>query len=156
VLSIDKNQPIADVVPMETLLSISVARTRFATEIMAVFASIAFLLAIIGIYGVISYDVEQRTREIGIRIALGAQRASVTRLMLKQGMALAGVGIGFGIVASLMLTRLLTSVLYETRPNDPFIFVLDCATLATVALCAGYFAVHRISGIDPMVALRRD
>jgi putative ABC transport system permease protein len=156
VLRIDKNQPIADVVTMETLLSTSVARTRFATEVMAAFAFIAFLLAIVGIYGVISYDVERRTREIGIRMALGAQRASVIRLMLKQGMALAGVGIGFGIVASLGLTRLLTSVLYQTRPNDPVIFVLDCATLATVALCAGYFAVQRISGIEPIAALRRE
>jgi len=156
VLSIDKNQPIADVVPMEALLSTSVARTRFATEVTAAFAIIAFLLAVVGIYGVISYDVEQRTREIGIRMALGAQRAGVIGLILKQGMALAGVGIGFGIVASLGLTRLLTSVLYETRPNDPLIFVLDCATLATVALCAGYLAVKRISSIEPITALHRD
>ena len=156
VLRIDKNQPIADVVPMETLLSMSVARTRFATQVMAAFAFIAFLLAIVGIYGVVSYDVEQRTREIGIRMALGAQRASVIRLMLKQGMALAGTGIGFGIVASLGLTRLLTSILYETRANDPVVFVLDCVTLATVALCAGYFAVHRISSLEPFAVLRRD
>jgi putative ABC transport system permease protein len=100
VLRIDKNQPIADVVTMETLLSISVARSRFATQVMAAFAFIAFPLAIVGIYGVISYDVEQRTRETGIRLALGAQRASVIRLMLKQGMVLAGAGIGFGVIVS--------------------------------------------------------
>jgi ABC-type antimicrobial peptide transport system permease subunit len=156
VLRIDKDQPIADVVPMETLLSMSVARTRFATQVMAAFAFIAFLLAIVGIYGIISYDVEQRTREIGIRMALGAQRGSVIRLVLNQGMIVAGVGIAFGMVASLALTRLLISVLYETRPNDPAVFVLVGATLATVALCAGYFAVRRISGIEPMAVLRRE
>jgi putative ABC transport system permease protein len=156
VLRIDKNQPISDVVPMETLLSMSVARTRFATQVMAAFACIAFLLAIVGIYGIISYDVEQRTREIGLRMALGAQRGSVIRLILNRGMALAGVGIVFGIVASLGLTRLLTSVLYQTAPNDPIIFAIDALTLAIVALCAGYFAVRRVSNIEPMAVLRRE
>jgi putative ABC transport system permease protein len=156
VLRMDKNQPIADVVPLETLLSMSVARTRFATQVMAAFALIAFLLATVGIYGIISYDVEQRTREIGIRMALGAQRVSVIRLVLNQGMMPAGVGIAVGVVASLALTRLLISVLYQTRPNDPAVFVLVCVTLATVALCAGYFAVRRISGIEPIAVLRRE
>ena len=156
VLRIDKNQPIADVVPMETLLSMSVARNRFATQVMAAFAFIAFVLAIVGIYGVVSYDVERRTREIGIRMALGAQRANVIGLMLKQAMALTSVGIGFGIVASIGLTRLLTSILYQTHPDDPTLVLLDSAMLATVALCAGYFAVHRISSIEPITVLHRD
>jgi len=156
VIRADKNQPIADIATMETLLSQSVARTRFATQVMATFASIAFLLAIVGIYGIISYDVEQRTREIGIRMALGAQRASVIRLILSQGMALAGWGIGLGIIASLGLTRLLTSVLYKTRPDDPAMFLLDGATLGLVALCAGYLAIRRISSIEPMTVLRRE
>jgi putative ABC transport system permease protein len=156
VLRIDKNQPIADVVPMETLLSMSVARTRFSTQVMAAFAFIAFLLAIVGIYGIISYDVEQRTREIGIRMALGAQRGGVIRLVLNRGMILAGAGIALGTVASLALTRLLSSVLYETRPNDPAVFALVCAALAVVALCVAYFAVRRISNIEPMAVLRRE
>jgi putative ABC transport system permease protein len=156
VLRIDKNQPIADVVPMETILSMSVARTRFATQVMAAFAFIAFLLAIVGIYGIISYDVEQRTHEIGIRMALGAQRGSVIRLVLNRGMILVGVGIAFGTVASLGLTRLLTSILYETRANDPAVFVLVATTLATIALCVAYFAVRRISSIEPMAVLRRE
>ena len=156
VLRIDKNQPIADVVPMETLLSISVARTRFATQVMAAFASVAILLAIIGIYGIISYDVEQRTREIGIRMALGAQRNSVIHLVLSRGMVLAGIGIAFGIAASLGLTRLLGSILYEIRPNDPSTFILVTAALAIVAVCAGYLAVRRISSIEPMAVLRRE
>jgi putative ABC transport system permease protein len=156
VLRIDKNQPIADVVPMETLLSTSVARTRFATEVMAAFASVAILLAVIGIYGIISYDVEQRTREIGIRMALGAQRISVIHLVLSRGMLLAGLGIIFGIGASLGLTRLLGSILYETRPTDPGTFILVSAALATVAVCAGYLAVRRISSIEPMTVLRRE
>jgi putative ABC transport system permease protein len=156
VLRMDKNQPIADVVPMETLLSTSVARTRFATQVMAAFACVAILLAIVGIYGIISYDVELRTREIGLRMALGAQRGSVIRLVLNRGMMLAGVGIVLGILASLGLTRLLTTVLFQTPPNDPIIFALDALTLATVALCAGYFAVRRVSNIEPMTVLRRE
>jgi len=156
VLHIDRNQPIADVVPMETLLATSTARTRFATQVMAAFAAIAFLLAITGIYGIISYDVDQRTREIGIRMALGAQRAGIIRLILTRGMILTGAGIAFGIVAAFGLTRLLTSILYETRPNDPVVYAFAGATLATVALCAGYFAVRRISSIEPMTVLRRD
>ena len=156
VLRIDKNQPIADVVPMETLLSLSVARTRFATEVMAAFACVAILLAIIGIYGIISYDVEQRTREIGIRMALGAQRTSVIHLVLSRGMVLAGIGILFGIAASLGLTRLLASILYETKPNDPATFIIVSAALAIVATCAGYLAVRRITSIEPMTVLRRE
>ena len=156
VLRIDKNQPIADVVPMETLLSISVARTRFATQVMAAFASIAILLAVIGIYGIIAYDVEQRAREIGIRMALGAQRTSVIHLVLSRGMVLAGVGIALGIAASLGLTRLLGSILYETRPTDPATFILVSSSLAAVTICAGYLAVRRISNIEPMTVLRRE
>jgi len=140
---------------MEALVSMSVARTRFATQVMTAFAFMAFVLAIVGIYGIISYDVEQRTPEIGLRMALGAQRASVIRLMLNRGMALAAVGIGLGMIGSLGLTRLLISILYETRPNDPVVFALDGATLATVALCACLFAVRRISSIEPMTVLRR-
>jgi putative ABC transport system permease protein len=156
VLRIDKNQPIADVVPMETLLTTSTARTRFATQVMAAFATIAFLLAITGIYGIISYDVDQRTREIGIRMALGAQRAGIIRLILGRGMVLTAIGIVSGIVASTALTRLLTSILYETHPNDPAIYAFAGTTLATVALVSGYFAVRRISSIEPMTVLRRD
>jgi putative ABC transport system permease protein len=156
VLRIDKNQPISDVVPMETLLSMSTARTRFATQVMAAFAFLAFMLAVTGIYGIISYDVDLRTREIGIRMALGAERASIIRLMLNRGMALTGIGIVFGIGASLALTRLLASILYETRPNDPGVFALVGITLAMVSLCTGFFAVRRISQIEPMTVLRRD
>jgi putative ABC transport system permease protein len=156
VLRVDKNQPLADVVPMETLLSMSVARTRFATQVMTAFAFTAFLLAIVGIYGVVSYNIEQRTREIGIRIALGAEHLRIIALILKQGMVPAGVGIGFGIVASLGVTRLLTSVLYETRPTEPILLVLDSGMLASVALLAGYFAVRRITRIEPISVLRRE
>src|SRR5262249_44068087 len=131
-------------------------RTRFATQVMAAFASIAFLLAITGIYGTISYDVDQRTREIGIRMALGAQRVGIIRMILNRGMTLAGTGIVIGIAASFVLTKLLTRILYETRPNDPVIFAFASVTLATVALCAGYFAVCRISFIEPVAVLRRD
>ena len=156
VLRVDKNQPIADVVPMETLLRTSVARTRFATQLMTAFAAIALLLALVGIYGIISYDVEQRTREIGIRMALGAQPGSVIRLVLNRGMTLASIGIALGTAASLALTRFLVNVLYQTRPNDPAVYLLVGTTLATVALCVAFFAVRRISSIEPMTVLRRE
>ncbi|HLY41884.1 MAG TPA: ABC transporter permease [Terracidiphilus sp.] len=156
VLAIDKNQPLDDVVPLDTLVSLSVARTRFATQVMAAFALLALVLAATGIYGIVSYDVEQRTREIGIRMALGAQRLSITRSVLRRGMVLVSAGIGIGIAASLALTRLLTSVLYATHPDDPAVYIVVGAALAFVALCAAYFAVRRISGIEPMIVLRRD
>jgi ABC-type antimicrobial peptide transport system permease subunit len=122
---------------------------------MTAFAFLAFLLAVTGIFGIISYDVDERTREIGIRMALGAQRGGVIRLLLNRGMALTGIGIAFGIGASLALTRLLAGVLYETRPNDPGTYVLVGVALAMVALCTGFFAVRRISRIEPMAVLRR-
>jgi putative ABC transport system permease protein len=156
VLGIDKNQPLSDVVPLETLLSMSIARTRFATQVVTAFAALALILAATGIYGIVSFDVAQRTREIGIRMALGAQRGNVNRFILKRGMVLACTGIGLGAGASLILTRLLTSVLYDARPNDPLVYISVGATLAIVSLCAGYFAVRRISSIEPMSVLRCD
>jgi len=156
VLSVDNNQPLADVVPMETLLSTSIARSRFATQVMAAFAALALLLAVTGIYGIISYDIDLRIREIGIRMALGAQRGNVIRLIFTRGMALAGLGIAVGMIASIALSRFLTGILYDTRPNDPAVLVLVGITLASVALCAGYFAVRRIGRIEPMAVLRAD
>jgi putative ABC transport system permease protein len=123
---------------------------------MAAFVSIAILLAVIGIYGIISYDVEQRTREIAIRMALGAQRTSVIQLVLRRGMMRAGLGILFGIAASFGLTRFLASILYDTHPTDPATFIAVSAALAIVATCAGYLAIRRISSIVPMSILRRD
>ncbi len=154
VLNLDKNQPIADVLPMDSLLSVSVARTRFATQVMTAFAAMALLLAVTGIYSLVSYDVEERTREIGIRMALGARRRSVVGLILMKGITLICFGIALGTLASLALTRLMTSILFGTRAYDPATFVFVALLLACVALSAGYLAVRRILKIEPMNVLR--
>jgi putative ABC transport system permease protein len=143
VLSLDKDQPVADVRTMEDLLSASLARTRFATALMAAFASMALLLAVLGIYGVVTYIVEERTREIGIRVALGASYGGIIGLLLKQGMRLAGLGIVIGTLASLVLTRLLVRLLFGTKPTDPLTFTAAC-----------YLAARRAAQVDPMTALR--
>jgi putative ABC transport system permease protein len=156
VLSIDKDQPIADVRTMEDLLSGSLARTRFATLLMAVFAAIALLLAVLGIYGVVTYIVEERTREIGIRLALGASYRVIIRLLLKQGMILAGLGIVIGTALSLGLTRLLVNLLFGTKANDPVTFAIVVLGLGGVALAACYLAARRAARVSPMTALRSD
>ena len=154
VLSLDKDQPIADIRTMESLLSASLARTRFATALMAAFAAIAALLAVLGIYGVITYIVEERTREIGLRVALGASYNGIIGLLLKQGMVLAGIGIAIGTVASLGLTRLLVKLLFGTKPADPLTFFSVVLGLAAVAVTACYLAARRATSVDPMAALR--
>ncbi len=154
VLNLDKNQPIADVVPMESLLATSLARTRFATQVMALFAAMALLLAVTGIYGLVAYDVEERAREIGIRMALGARRVNVVGLILKKSMKLTCSGVALGILASLALTQLTKSILFGIRANDPATFVIVALLLSSVALSAGYLGVRRISKIEPMNVLR--
>jgi putative ABC transport system permease protein len=154
VLSLDKDQPVADIRTMESLLSASLARTRFATALMAAFAAMAALLAVLGIYGVVTYIVEERTREIGIRVALGASYNGIIALLLKQGMLLAGLGIAIGAAASLGLTRLLVKLLFGTKPADPLTFVSVVCGLAAVAVIACYLAARRATSVDPMTALR--
>ena len=156
VLQLDKDQPVADVLPMESLLAVTLARTRFATQVLAAFAAMALLLAVTGIYGLVSFDVEERTREIGIRIALGARRESVVAMILKKGLKLIALGIGVGTLASLGLTRLMTSMLFGTRAHDPATFFVVALLLAFVALVAGLLAARRVSKIEPMEALRCD
>ena len=154
VLSLDRDQPVADIRTMESLVSASLARTRFATALMAVFAVIAALLAMLGVYGVVTYIVEERTREIGIRVALGASYNGIIGLLLKQGMILAGLGIAIGTIASLGLTRLLVKLLFGTKPADPLTFAAVVSGLAGVALAACYLAARRATSVDPMTALR--
>src|SRR5262249_60718 len=122
--------------------------------LMAAFAVIAALLAVLGIYGVVTYIVEERTREIGLRVALGASYTGIIGLLLKQGMVLAGIGIAIGTVASLGLTRLLVKLLFGTKPADPLTFVSFVIGLAAVAVTACYLAARRATSVDPMTALR--
>jgi putative ABC transport system permease protein len=154
VLSLDKDQPVADIRSLESLLSASMARTRFATVLMAAFAGMALLLAVLGIYGVVTYIVEERTREIGIRVALGASYRGIISLLLKQGMKLAGLGILIGAAAALGLTRLLVDLLYGTKATDPVTFAGVVLGLGAVALAACYVAARRATRVEPITALR--
>ena len=154
VAKLDPTVPVANVFTVDQLLSKSVAAPRFRTMLMATFAVLALVLAAIGVYGVLAYSVERRTREIGVRVALGAQRSGVLWLVISRGakLALAGVGIGAGI--SLILTRLMSSLLYEISATDPLTFCAVAAFLFAVALAACYVPARRAMKVDPMVALR--
>ena len=154
--AIDKDQPVANIRTMTDVLSSSVASPRFNTTLLLVFAGIALLLASVGIYGVMSFSVTQRTHEIGIRVALGARPAEVRRMVITHGMTLAVAGIAVGIAGSLALTRLMTSLLYQVKATDPGTFALVAALLALVAFLANYIPAHRATRIDPLTALRHE
>jgi putative ABC transport system permease protein len=154
VLNLDKDQPLSDIDSMESLLSNSLARARFSTVLLGIFAGMALLLAVIGIYAVVSHSVRERTHEIGIRVAVGAQQADVIRMILRNGLALAGSGAAIGAVTALAVTRVMTSLLFGTSSTDPTIFIGVICFLTSVALVACYFPARRASKVDPMVALR--
>jgi len=154
VREVDKDLPAANIKTMEQLFSESVAQPRFYTTLLGTFATIALLLASIGIFGVISYAVTQRTHELGVRIALGAQKSDVLRLIVGQGMMLVGLGILLGLAAAFAVTRFLSSLLYGVSAIDPFIFAAVPVLLAGVALVACYIPARRAMRVDPMVALR--
>jgi putative ABC transport system permease protein len=154
VWSVDNNIPLANVRTMRDMIGASIVRRKFAMLLLAIFAGLAVLLATIGLYGVMSYSVSQRTREIGIRVALGAQRADVLRLVISQGMLFVIIGVTAGIVSSLGVTRLITSLLFAVSPTDIGTFVEVSALLALVALFACWLPARRASAVDPVVALR--
>jgi predicted permease len=152
--SVDKNAPIADVKTMDAILSESVAAPRFRTLLLGAFGTLGLLLAMVGIFGVISYAVTQRTREIGVRMALGAQPLDVLRLVLGEGMLLAAIGIVAGAAGALALTKLLESLLYEIKPRDPATFIAVAISVAAAAALACYIPARRAMRVDPIVALR--
>jgi len=154
VWSVNRDVPLPNVRTMEEVIGRSVQRRTFAMLLLAIFAGLAMLLAAIGLYGVMSYSVSQRTREIGVRLALGAQRADVLRLVVGQGMTLVAAGVGLGIVAALALTRLMSGLLFGVSARDPLVFSLFAVLLITVALIASYVPARRAAKVDPMVALR--
>ena len=139
---------------MDQWLSESLARRRFAMLMLGLFAVVAMLLAGVGIYGVMSYTVAQRTREMGIRIALGAQTRDVLRLIFRQGLSLAGIGVGIGLVVAIAATRLMASLLFGIRATDPITFAAIALLLAMVALLACWIPARRATKVDPMIALR--
>jgi predicted permease len=151
---VDPELPLFDVASMEQLVYQSVARPRFNAALLAIFAGLALILATVGIYGVMSYMVTERTHEIGVRMALGAQAGDVLRGVVAQGAARAAAGIALGLVGALFLTRFLTTLLFGVRPTDAPTFVAVAALLGSVALVASYLPARRATRIDPMAALR--
>jgi len=153
---IDKDQPVADVRTMQSWIDELTARSRFGTLLLSIFAGLALVLAAIGIYGVMSYSVTQRTHELGIRIALGAQARDVLKLILGRGFALTLVGIALGLAASFALTRVMSSLLFGVSATDPITFGGLALLLTGVALLACYIPTRRAMKVDPMVALRNE
>ena len=150
----DKNQPISKVETMQQRVAISVASPRFQSFLLGAFGALGLLLAVVGIYGVISYSVTQRTHEIGIRMALGAEPGQVMHLILAHGLKLALIGVAIGVGASLALTRFMSSLLFGISATDPLTFAAVAILLAIVALAASYIPARRAMKVDPMVALR--
>jgi len=153
---VDKDAPISGVETMDQAVSRKVADPRFRTLLLSVFGGLGLALAMVGIYGVISYGVTQRTHEIGVRMALGAQPGHVLRMMIREGTLLAGAGVAIGIGGALALTRFLRSLLFEIKPTDPMTFVGVAIALLVVALLACYIPARRAMRVDPMVALRHE
>jgi ABC-type antimicrobial peptide transport system permease subunit len=141
---------------MQEVYNHSLARTSFALVMLAIAGSMALAIGVIGIYGVISYTVSQRTREIGIRLALGAQQGAITRMFVRHALALAGIGAAIGLVAAFGLMRLMSSLLFGISPRDPLTYILVPAALLMVATFASYVPARRAAGIDPANTLRAD
>jgi len=154
VRALDPNQAIGDLRSMDDVVSRAVSDSRFDTVLLTIFGVIAFALAAVGIYGVVAYDVGERAHELGIRMALGAQRRHVLALVMGHVARLAGLGIALGLAAAFALTRLMTAMLYEVRPGDFFTYAAISLILGAVALAAGYLPVRRALALDPVAALR--
>jgi ABC-type antimicrobial peptide transport system permease subunit len=151
---LDADLPMYYIRTMQRRVDESLARRRFSMLLLAVFAGVALALATIGIYGVMAYLVNQGTREIGIRVALGATRRNIVSLVVRQGMVLALSGVAIGLAGAFMLTRLIRSLLFGVEATDPVTFVGIALLLGLVALLASYIPARRASRVDPLVALR--
>jgi predicted lysophospholipase L1 biosynthesis ABC-type transport system permease subunit len=156
VRAIDPTVPLTDVRTIAELAADSVAEPRFRTVLLGLFAGVALALAMVGVFGVMSYFVTQRTQEIGIRIALGAARADVLRMIVGRGLLLAAVGIGLGGLAAVPLMRWRRELLFEIEPTDPWTFAAAGALMALVVLIASYLPARRAAGVEPMTALRAE
>jgi putative ABC transport system permease protein len=154
IAALNKDQAVFNVRTMEQIVSQSVAPRRFSMLLLAVFAVVALALAVIGIYGMLSYAVAQRTREIGLRMTLGAQRTDVMRLVIGHGMKLALAGVVLGLIASFALTRTMKNLLFGVSATDPITFVSITVLLAVVAFVACWIPARRATKVDPILALR--
>ena len=151
---IDPKLAIDAAIPMEQIVRSLTTRPRFYAALLSTFGAIAGFIAVIGLYGVLSYVVGQRTKELGIRMALGAQRAAVLKLVLRQGAVIVGIGVVLGVAGAAALTRYLGAMLYDLGTLDPATFAIVAASFAVVALAAAYLPARRATAIDPLAALR--
>ena len=156
VWAIDKNLPVAEIRTMQEVVAVSIEQHRFNLFLLGLFATVALVLALVGIYGVMSESVNARTHEIGIRMALGARAADVLRMVVGQGMTLAVIGIGIGLFGAFWLTRFMATLLYEVSPTDGATFVLIPLVVALVVLCACLIPARRATKVDPLIALREE
>jgi putative ABC transport system permease protein len=154
VSSVDKDEALSTVRSMDDVLNASVAQPRFSSQLLGLFAALALLLAAIGLYGLMAYSVSQRMSELGIRVALGASRQDILRLVLGHGSLLVVAGIGMGLLASVAAGRLISSLLFAVSPTDPKIFLAVATLLIAVAFIASYIPARRAMRVDPLVALR--
>jgi predicted permease len=154
VAQLDPTLPVANIRPMTEVVASALATPRLTGFLLGAFATIALALAAVGIYGVLAYLVSQRTQEIGIRLAIGADRSQVLNMILRQGMTLAVAGIAVGIVAAFLLTGLMQALLYEVKPGDPITFAAVAAILFVVSLVASYLPAWRATRVSPLIALR--
>jgi len=152
--SIDPGLPVFNVSSMNDVLDRSLASRRFSADLVGGFAGLAVLLASIGIYGLLAYLVGQRSREIGIRMALGARREDILRMFLRRGVVLAGVGVVAGLVLSASSASVMASLLYGVRPHDPAVFLIVPLLLFVIAVLASYLPARRATKVDPLIALR--
>jgi putative ABC transport system permease protein len=152
--AVDRGNPVANIRPMRKVVASSIARQNFNMALFAAFAGLALALAAVGIYGVMAYSVSQRRHELGIRIALGAGRGDMLRLVVGQGMALAGAGIALGLAAAFFATRLLARLLFGVTATNLPTYAAMAALIAVVALVASYIPARRATGVDPIIALR--
>jgi putative ABC transport system permease protein len=156
VRALDPDLPVTDVEDLSALVDASAAQPKFRTSLLGIFAAIALILAVTGIFGVISYSVSRRTHEIGIRVALGASRAAILKMILRETLMLTFTGLAIGIPCALAASRLVANLLYGVSPSDPATVAAVALILTSVAVLAGYIPARRAMQVDPMVALRHE